>query len=350
MPNPKDYKSQKEFLAACIPMVIKDKSAKDNEQATAICYSMWRNRKKMMTKANALDATLPDSLQIASLDLDCGPFAQSDLAKSKSSSDGSVDDNHGRRLAGAVGDAKSTKSSEQEQQRGDKAMADQTELRKEVELILAARDAAKQVEDRIAGLEAEKGQLVSAQSQIATEKAKLSEQLTSAQADVAKHAEQVKTLATEKAELEATVSRLNGELTKIREEQALATRTVELTAAGLLLPEGEKRDKQLLKVRAMDDNTYAVYKQELTELAETVKAAAGQKPDAAKAAADKAAADKAAADKAAADKAEADKATAAAGEVQPPDLSHGEIYRQAVAAVSAGIQVDETMVGTYAKM
>lgn len=46
MPTPQDGETQDEFIERCIPIVIEDGTAEDNEQATAVCYSMWENRDK----------------------------------------------------------------------------------------------------------------------------------------------------------------------------------------------------------------------------------------------------------------------------------------------------------------
>lgn len=41
MPNPSNYKNEKDFMEDCIPIVMKEGKAKDNKQAYAICNSMW---------------------------------------------------------------------------------------------------------------------------------------------------------------------------------------------------------------------------------------------------------------------------------------------------------------------
>jgi hypothetical protein len=46
MPSPRSGEIQKDFVSRCIPIVIEEGTAKDAKQAAAICYSMWRNRKK----------------------------------------------------------------------------------------------------------------------------------------------------------------------------------------------------------------------------------------------------------------------------------------------------------------
>ena len=46
MPNPNNYKDKDSFMKACIPIVIKEGTAKDSSQAAAICHSMWRRKGK----------------------------------------------------------------------------------------------------------------------------------------------------------------------------------------------------------------------------------------------------------------------------------------------------------------
>ena len=41
MPEPKEGESQKEFVSKCIPIVLEDGTAKDQNQAVAVCNSMW---------------------------------------------------------------------------------------------------------------------------------------------------------------------------------------------------------------------------------------------------------------------------------------------------------------------
>lgn len=46
MPTPMKGESQKEFVSRCIPYVIKEGSAKSQDQAIAMCFSMYRQHKK----------------------------------------------------------------------------------------------------------------------------------------------------------------------------------------------------------------------------------------------------------------------------------------------------------------
>jgi hypothetical protein len=45
MPTPKKGESEQTFVSRCIPIVLKDKTAKDQEQAAAICYSLFKQHK-----------------------------------------------------------------------------------------------------------------------------------------------------------------------------------------------------------------------------------------------------------------------------------------------------------------
>jgi len=46
MPTPKEGETQEDFVSRCIPIVIEDETADDQEQAVAICNSLWRESKK----------------------------------------------------------------------------------------------------------------------------------------------------------------------------------------------------------------------------------------------------------------------------------------------------------------
>jgi hypothetical protein len=46
MPTPGKDEKEKDFISRCIPIVLKEGTAKDNKQAAAVCYSMWREHKK----------------------------------------------------------------------------------------------------------------------------------------------------------------------------------------------------------------------------------------------------------------------------------------------------------------
>uniref|UniRef100_A0A6M3L160 Uncharacterized protein n=1 Tax=viral metagenome TaxID=1070528 RepID=A0A6M3L160_9ZZZZ len=45
MPNPNPNESEKDFVSRCVPIVLKEGTAKDNVRAVAICHSMFKNKK-----------------------------------------------------------------------------------------------------------------------------------------------------------------------------------------------------------------------------------------------------------------------------------------------------------------
>lgn len=55
MPVPRSGETQGDFVARCIPIVIEDGTAKDPRQATAICFSMWREAKKKARAKGIID-------------------------------------------------------------------------------------------------------------------------------------------------------------------------------------------------------------------------------------------------------------------------------------------------------
>jgi hypothetical protein len=59
MPEPKENETQKEFVARCIPIVLDDGTAESQNQAIAVCFSMWEQAQKApvkMAEHNALKA------------------------------------------------------------------------------------------------------------------------------------------------------------------------------------------------------------------------------------------------------------------------------------------------------
>ncbi len=64
MPKPRKGEKQSDFISRCVPIVISDKTAKDNSQATAICDSMYKTKmtetipvkELMLTDETGLDA------------------------------------------------------------------------------------------------------------------------------------------------------------------------------------------------------------------------------------------------------------------------------------------------------
>jgi hypothetical protein len=49
MPNPSKFDNEKDFISACIPKVLSEGTAKDQSQASAICYTMWRDHRDQKT-------------------------------------------------------------------------------------------------------------------------------------------------------------------------------------------------------------------------------------------------------------------------------------------------------------
>ena len=48
MPKPGSGETEADFIGRCVPIVLEEGTAKDNEQAVAICYSIWREQKMNM--------------------------------------------------------------------------------------------------------------------------------------------------------------------------------------------------------------------------------------------------------------------------------------------------------------
>lgn len=46
MPDPNSFENQEEFMKVCVPKVLEDGTAKDNDQAVAICLQMWQDKGK----------------------------------------------------------------------------------------------------------------------------------------------------------------------------------------------------------------------------------------------------------------------------------------------------------------
>lgn len=46
MPKPRKNEKENDFISRCIPEVIDDGTTKDNEQAYAICKSIWTRHKR----------------------------------------------------------------------------------------------------------------------------------------------------------------------------------------------------------------------------------------------------------------------------------------------------------------
>ena len=46
IPTPNKGENKQDFISRCIPIVLEDKTAKDQDQAVAICNSLWDQSKK----------------------------------------------------------------------------------------------------------------------------------------------------------------------------------------------------------------------------------------------------------------------------------------------------------------
>lgn len=49
MPDPKKYDKKSEFMSACVSTAVKE--GRDQDQAVAMCLSMWKNRNKSKDEA-----------------------------------------------------------------------------------------------------------------------------------------------------------------------------------------------------------------------------------------------------------------------------------------------------------
>jgi chromosome segregation ATPase len=353
MPNPKSYKDKKSFMKTCVPQVVQE--GKEQKQAVAICSSLWANRNKAKSSEDGmdkLDQTLPESLQ------NVIPYRQgacASVSEDDTSSSGGTVITKQEGLAGTSSVEDTSYSEQEHKTKEQQAMAEKTEsIREEVEQVLAEKDAAAQIESKIADLTDKAEKLSEALSEKETANAELSDNLESLKTEKAEVDEKVVTLAEEKEELEAKAAKLESELDDIRREQAMATRKAKLEEAGILFTEGEKRDAQLEKVKAMEDEAFASYVQELVDLLESVK---GNKSDGDDTEGDETEGED--------DKSEAGKndtegddtegdddpeQAKASKKVAPADLSHGEIYRQAVAFAHSDVPIEEDHVEQYAKL
>lgn len=58
MPTPKQNETEQEFVERCIPIVIDEGTAKDGEQAAAVCHSMYRQEKMKLETVNIGDVEI----------------------------------------------------------------------------------------------------------------------------------------------------------------------------------------------------------------------------------------------------------------------------------------------------
>ena len=61
MPKPREDEKEKEFIHRCIPFVMDEGTTDDPKQATAICYSIWREHEKPPAKDEFTFMSLPDA-------------------------------------------------------------------------------------------------------------------------------------------------------------------------------------------------------------------------------------------------------------------------------------------------
>ena len=281
---------------------------------------------------NNLDDHLPKELAVFNMDsLDFNSRNNSDRSTK-------VDAGDGNDLTGVETARASSNDGQEPHNKGEKSMADELNkeaLAQEVEAILAKKDAAKQVEARIASLESEKASLADELAKLTEAKDTLSSELDTAKAELDSKTQECEALARQKEESEAKASEMQVELDNIRAEQSLAKRVSELTEASVLMPEGEKREKQMAKVKAMSDEDFSSYLEDLVEIQGLAKATA---PAGEPAADDQSTQEP---------KGEPAQATAA---LLPPDTSDGAKFNQTVAAAQVPVNLDDDQVSAYANM
>ena len=89
MPKPNSGESQKDFVSRCIPHVMKEGTAKDNKQAAAICYSIYRQSHKKSSSAAFSIEFVPHDISMAEWNeedhprADDGKFTDSDDESAK---------------------------------------------------------------------------------------------------------------------------------------------------------------------------------------------------------------------------------------------------------------------------
>ena len=357
MLNPKDYKTKQEFLDACLSEVLKTDGISDGDakkQATATCYSMWKNRdEKSGESVDPLDQTLPEELQQSVPNLAVAALSQQGEHGSE--------DGESERHSMAGTDSTETSSEQNGTTQGANDMADVIDkkaIKQEVEVILAEKDAQQKVEARIAGLEQEKSDLAEQLNEKGVCVAKLSQELEESKTEAATATSEkdtkVQDLEKEKEELSATATRLETELNKLREAQTIAARTKTLTETSLILPEGEARDAQVAKASAMSDEDFESYKAEMTAFAETIKAQAGKSKTDEEEDAEEGAADKANASEE--DTGEGEDGTknkaqsSVEDDIEQADLSEGDTFRRSISALTQDVKPDDDQVAVYSQM
>jgi hypothetical protein len=92
MPEPKDDETRDEFVDRCIPIVIEDGTAEDQEQAVAVCNSMWEDAQEDKSMSNALKAVsrTDDELRVANYIVLFGGRDLEGVASPRKNPDGSA--------------------------------------------------------------------------------------------------------------------------------------------------------------------------------------------------------------------------------------------------------------------
>lgn len=62
MPVPRKGESRQDFVSRCVPIVMDEGTAKDNKQAVAVCYSLYKNKKTGKVKAEQDILEIKDAL------------------------------------------------------------------------------------------------------------------------------------------------------------------------------------------------------------------------------------------------------------------------------------------------
>jgi hypothetical protein len=306
---------------------------------TVIEQSKKPTPKKTALKAN-LDDSLPSELK------EVVNQAETGLGSVEDSSVVGEEESVQAKQAGAEPESDKSESSEQGVQKqitGGKIMAELTkeDIRKEVEAILTDKDAQTKVEARISGLDGEKTELSRKLAEAQTANQELTSKSEAATQQALAKEEEFKALAKEKDELLMKATEAQKKLDEIRIEQTLATRKTVMAEAGILFTEAAKQTKQLDKVKAMTEETFVSYKEEMLEV--KALAVATQKP------VETAPAVAAVTEAAVVARAEASKKDDE-GLPPPENISDGEAFRRSVASTQQSVEIDEAQVSVYAKM
>jgi len=288
-----------------------------------------------------LDSYLPDNLKNIDKVI-AGKAPHSDI--DRSSMKDSINDDKSK--AGAETSKILSSDGQEPNKNGEKSMADsinKEDIRKEVKAMLEEKDAQASVEKKIEVLSDEKAELAQKLEEVTAAKDTLSSELEQVKADLSSKTQECEALATEKEESVAKANEFKTKLDEIEAEKALAERTRKLEEKGLLLSEGTKREAQLEKVKAMSEDVFTGYVEELAEIKELV--SASTKDDSSQ--------DGQQTNKTDGDDGDGDgkqKAQASADSIVPASIPDGQKFSQTVAAASAQVSLDEDQVSMYANM